>query len=173
MNANTALVIFVAITAVAFVGQLFLLFFLLKAIKESSARLENVANRLEERTTPVLATAQAILEQAEPRIEEITNNLAQASATVRTNVADLAQATGEIVERARVQAAHLDEVIHATVERVAHTTIFLQDRVITPVRRVQAILSAVSAGMGFLRRVRAQSKGSQLAVAEDEDEMFI
>lgn len=173
MNANSWLVLFVAITAVAFVGQLFLLFFLLKAIKESSSRLENIANRMEERATPVLAAAHAILEQAEPRIDEITTNLAEASATVRTHVADLAEATGEIVERARVQAAHLDSVIHATVERVSQTTFFLQEKVITPIRRVQAIVSAVSAGVGFLRRNRTNAKSQQLAVAEDEDEMFI
>jgi methyl-accepting chemotaxis protein len=172
VNTNTALVIFVGVTAAAFVGQLFLLYFLLRAIRDSSARLENIANRLEERTTPVLATAHAILEQAEPRIEEITNNLAEASATVRTHVADLAQATGEIVERARVQAAHVDEVIHSTVERISQTSIFLQDKVITPVRRVQAIVSAVSAGVGFLKRVRSHAKGPQLAPTDDE-EMFI
>ena len=84
----------------------------------------------------------------------------------------MAQATGEIVERARMQAARLDHLIHSTADKVAETTDFLQTSVVTPVRRVHAILSAVNAGIGFLRQNRARKKGPQLAAEEDE-EMFI
>jgi methyl-accepting chemotaxis protein len=169
---NLAVTIFVGVTAVAFVGQLFLLFCLAKAVKEISERMERIANRMEERATPVLATAQAILEEAQPRIGEITSNLAEASATIRANVAGVAEATGEIVERARMQAARLDELIHSTADKVTDTTDFLQNKVITPVRRVHAIVSAVSAGVGFFKRNRARKSGPQLA-AEEDDEMFI
>lgn len=172
MNSNTVLTIFVAITAVAFCLQLLLLYFLYKAIDKSSARMENIANRMEERTTPVLATAQAILEEAQPKIGEITSNLAEASATIRAHVATMAEATGEIVERARIQAAHLDEVIQATVEKISETTDFLQQKVILPVRRVQAIVSAATAAVRFFKHNRAPRKGPQLASPEDE-EMFI
>jgi methyl-accepting chemotaxis protein len=172
LNTNIILTIFVGITAVAFILQLVLLFFLYKAIDRSSSRMENVANRIEERATPVLASAQAILEEAQPKVGEITSNLAEASATLRAHVAGVAEATSEIVERARLQAARIDELVHSTVDRVSQTTDFLQNKVITPVRRVQAIVSAVSAGVGFLKRSRAHQKGPQLATADDE-EMFI
>lgn len=172
MNTETVLTIFVGITAVAFVGQLVLLFFLYKAIDRSSARMESLANRMEERATPVLATAHAILEEAQPRIGEITSNLAETSATLRAHVAGMTEATSEIVERVRMQAARMDEMIHSTLTKVSQTTDFLQNKVITPVRRVQAIVSAVSAGMGFLKRSRSRQRGPQLAT-EDDEEMFI
>lgn len=172
MNPNTVLAIFVAVTAVAFCLQLVLLFFLYKAIDRSSARMESIANRMEERATPVLAAAQAILEEAQPKIGEITSNLAEASATLRAHVAGVAEATGEIVERARMQAARLDELIHSTVTKVAQTTDFLQNKVLLPVRRAQAILSAVTAGVAFLKRARARNQAAQLAQVDDE-EMFI
>ena len=166
------LTVFVAITAVCFVGQLIALLLLLKAIKEGSQRVESIANRVEQRAAPVLDTAQAILQQAQPRIGEITANLAEASATIRAQVSGAAQATGEIVERARMQAARIDELIHATADKVEETTDFLQTSVITPVRRVQAIVQAVNAGIGFLRRNRGRKSGPQVATEEDE-EMFI
>ena len=172
MNANVVLDIFVGITAIVFCGQLVLLYFLYKAIDRSSARMENIASRMEERATPVLAAAHAILEEAQPRIGEITSNLAEASATIRAQVAGVATATGEIVERARTQAARLDELIHSTSHKISETTDFLQEKVITPVRRVHAIVSALSAGIGVLKRSRARKKGPQLAAVEDE-EMFI
>jgi methyl-accepting chemotaxis protein len=171
VNANW-LTFFVGITAIAFLLQVALLFLLYKAINKSSARMENIANRIEERATPVLANAQAILEEAQPRIGEITSNLAEASATLRTHVAGIAEATQEIVERARLQAARMDELIHSTVNKVSETTDFLQNKVILPVRRVQAIISAVGVGVEFLRRNRARPKGPQLA-APDDEEMFI
>ena len=172
MNSNVVLTIFVAVTAVAFVGQLFLLFFLVKATKESSERIENIAKRVEERAAPVLSAAHAILDDARPRISEITSNLAEASATIRDQVAGVAEATGEIVERARMQAARLDDLLHTTADKVEETTDFLQNSVIKPVRRVHAIVQAVNAGIGFLRRNRARKSGPQLATEEDE-EMFI
>jgi F0F1-type ATP synthase membrane subunit b/b' len=172
VNPNTVLDIFVGITAVAFVGQLILLFFLYKAIEKSSERMESVANRMEQRAAPMLDTAHAILAEAQPRISELTSNLAEASTLIRSQVAGAMQVTGEIVERARVQAARLDDLIHSTADKVEETTDFLQTSVITPVRRVQAIVHAVNAGIGFLKRNRAQRKGPQLATEEDE-EMFI
>ena len=172
MNPTTVLTIFVAITAISFVGQLFLLFAIAKAVKESAERMERVANRMEERATPFLAAAHAILEEAQPKIGEITSNLAEASAVIRANVAVVAQATGDIAERARNQAAHLDELIHSTTNKISETTDFLQNKVITPVRRVHAIVSAATAAVGYLRRSFANKKGPQLATEEDE-EMFI
>lgn len=169
---NLVLTIFVGVTAIAFVGQLFLLFGLSKAVKESSERLENSANRMEQRVAPVLATAQAILSEVQPRISEITTNLAEASATIRSQVTGMAEAAGEIAERMRMQSVRLDEMVRSTADRVEQTTDFLQNTVITPVRRVQAIVQAVNAGIGFLRRNRASKKGPQLAMEEDE-EMFI
>ena len=172
MNANTVTTVFVVVTAAAFCLQLVLLFLLYRAIEKSSERMENVANRMEQRAAPVLSAAHAILDDAQPKISEITSNLAEASLTIRSQVSDIAHATGEIVERARMQAARLDELIHTTVDKVEQTTDFLQTSVITPVRRVHAILQAVNAGIGFLRRNRAKKKGPQLATEEDE-EMFI
>jgi hypothetical protein len=84
----------------------------------------------------------------------------------------VAEATGEIVERARMQAARLDEVIHSTVDKVEQTTDYLQNSVIRPVRRVHAIVQALNAGFSFFKHARAAKKGAQLAAEEDE-EMFI
>ena len=172
VSSNLFLNIFVGISAVAFCGQLVLLFFLYKAIEKSSERLENSATRMEQRVAPVLTAAEAILHEAQPRISEITSNLAEAAATIRSQVAGLAETAGEIAERVRMQAVRLDEMVHTTASKVEETRDFLQHSVVTPVRRVHAILQAVNAGIGFLRRNRASKKGPQLATTEDE-EMFI
>lgn len=172
MDSGWVLTVFVIVTAIAFCAQAIILVFLYKAINQSSARIENIAERMEKSALPVLTAAGAILDDTQPKMAEITSNLAEASSMIRANVATVAEATGEIVERARMQAARLDEVIHSTVDKVEQTTDYLQNSVIRPVRRVHAIVQALNAGFSFFKHARAAKKGAQLAAEEDE-EMFI
>ena len=172
MNHDTLLLIFVALTTIAIIIQVALLFALYKAVERSSARMESIATRLEERTAPVLNTIQTILDDAQPKVSEITSNLAETTATIRSHATQAAEATSEILNRARMQAVRLDEMISSTANKVEETTDFLQHSVVTPVRRVHAIVQALNAGLGFLKRTRAEKKRRGNAGAGDE-EMFI
>lgn len=172
MIANGTMLAFVIVAALAIVLQTGILFALYRATRQSTSRMEAIAGRLEQQATPVLATAQAILEDAQPKIAEITSNLAESTSTVRANVAQMAQATGEIVDRARFHAARLDELVNSTVDKIELATDVVHHGVIAPVRRVQAIVQAVSAGIGFLRATRARKRAISNNGGPDE-EMFI
>ncbi|HLJ85207.1 MAG TPA: hypothetical protein VKZ53_00200 [Candidatus Angelobacter sp.] len=168
------LTIFVAITAVAFSAQAIILYFLYKAIDRSSMRMEGILGRMEQRTEPILSAAESILDDAQPKVSEITNNLAESSAIIRAHVSQMTEATGEIVERARTQAARLDDLISSTAYKIEATTDFLQNTVVTPVRRIHAIVSAVNTGLKFLRRHRVRPKATDgAAEPEHDEEMFI
>ena len=171
---NGTMLAFVIVAAVAIVLQTLILYALYKMMSQTTQRMENLAGRLESQTTPVLATAHAILDDAKPKIAEITSNLAESTAAVREQVTTMAQATGEIVDRARMQAARLDELVSNTVSKIEVTTDFVQHSVITPVRRIHAIAQAVSAGLSFLRASRARHKHERNGPGgEVDEEMFI
>jgi methyl-accepting chemotaxis protein len=163
---------FVIVAAVAIVLQTVILYALYRTTKQSATRVEGIVGRLEEQSAPVLATGRAILEDAQPKIAEITSNLAESTALVRTHVTDLAQVTGEIAERARYQAARLDDLMTSTVDKIEVTSEAVQNSVLGPIRRIHALVQAVSAGVGFLRanRSRKKSNGDSL---KDDEEMFI
>jgi methyl-accepting chemotaxis protein len=163
---------FVIVAALAIVLQTGILFALYKATRESTTRMEAIVGRLEQQATPVLATAQAILDDAQPKISEITSNLAESTATVRSNVAQMAETTADILDRARFQAARLDELVTTTVDRLELASDVVHHGVLGPVRRVQAIVQALSAGIGFLRATRARKKALSNNGGPDE-EMFI
>ena len=91
---------------------------------------------------------------------------------VRAHVAEMAEATTEIVDRARLQAERIDEFVGNTIERIELTSEFLQQSVVNPVRRIQAIVQAVSAGLSMLRSNRARRK-SEGNSSEADEEMFI
>jgi len=168
---NTIITIFVVIAAVAIVLQTVILFVLYKALRQSSEKVEGIATRLEQQASPVLTTAAAILDDAQPKIAEITTNLAESSASIRANVAQVGMATSEISERLRMQAARMDDFILNAAHKVEATSDLLQDKVFTPMRRVRAIVTALNAGLSFLKSNRPRRRGNERE-AEDE-EMFI
>jgi hypothetical protein len=168
---QTLLAFFVICAAVAIILQLVVLYAFYKAARQSSTRMHETLTRMEQKTDPILTMAQAILEDAQPKISEITTNLAEATAIVRANVALVADGTTEIVERARLQAVRLDELVTSTLEKVEQTTDFLQYKVVAPVRRVHAIIQAVGAGLSFFKRMRSQRRPAD--PGDEEEEMFI
>jgi uncharacterized protein YoxC len=168
---NTIITIFVVVAAVAIVLQMVVLFALYKGLRQTSERMEGIAGRLEQQAAPVLASAAAILEDAQPKIAEITANLAETSASVRAHVAQVGEATGEIVERARMQAARLDEFIINTAHKVEATSELLQHKVFSPMRRVRAIVTALNAGLAFFKSNRSRQRTNGESV--EDEEMFI
>jgi hypothetical protein len=168
--------IFVVVAAVAIVLQMVILFAMYRTMQKSSARMEGIASRLEEQSLPVLVASRAILEDAQPKIAEITANLAESTAIVRDNVAHVSEAAGEIVERARMRAVQMDEFVSNTLSKLELTTELVQHSVISPIRRIQSIVQAVSAGLSFLRASRARKKAGNNDSGVDVDvdeEMFI
>jgi hypothetical protein len=172
LTSNGTMLFFVIVAALAIVSQTLILFVLYRATKQSAARMESIVGRLEAQSSPILATSRAILEDAQPKLAEITSNLAESTALVRSHVADLADTTSEIAARARLQAARLDDLMTSTVDRIEITTEAVQHSVLGPIRRIHALVQAVSAGVGFLRanRSRRKSNGDSL---KDDEEMFI
>jgi uncharacterized protein YoxC len=169
---NTTAFIFVIVAAAAIVIQMGILIALYVSVRQTASRMEGLAGRLEQQASPLLTTAASILEDAQPKIAEITSNLAESSATVRAHVSQVAEATGEIVERARMHAIRMDEFVGSTLSKIETASEILETRVLSPVRRVQAIVQAVSAGLGVLRSNRSRKRGGRPGVEQDE-EMFI
>lgn len=169
---NLTVSIFVIVAAVAILVQMGILLALYTGIRKTSSRMESIAGRLEQQALPLLTTATSILEDAQPKIAEITSNLAESSATVRAHVSQVAEATGEIVERARFQALRVDELVGDTIGKIETASQILETKVLSPVRRVQAIVQAVNAGLGVLRSTRSRAKSARAGVGQDE-EMFI
>jgi uncharacterized protein YoxC len=165
--------IFVIVAAVAIVIQMVILIAMFFAMKQAAARMEALAGKMEEQATPILATSRAILDDAQPKIAEITANLAESSATVRAHVSQIAEVTGDIVERAHAHAIRVDEFVGLTMDKIETTTEVLQHKVLGPVRRVRAIMQAVNAGLGFLRANRSRKKPAAGNAMEEDEEMFI
>lgn len=110
----TVIIIFAVVVAVACVVQMVALSALYRVLPENALRMEGIIGRLKQQTNSILDTTYAIyaiVEDAEPKINEITSNVAETKATVQASLAQAVEAWDEITNRARTQAKRLHELI--------------------------------------------------------------
>lgn len=161
---STPMTVFIAVTSVAFVLQVSILFSIYLNVRRSSARLHSVAADFQRRMIPIIENTRDILADATPKVKEITSNLTEASATLKRQAATLGDTAVEMAVRAKNKVVAADDIMTRTLERVERTTGAVQNSVLFPVRRVNGILHGISAGIGaFLnqkREVRQEEKHS-------------
>ena len=67
MSHDSTMLFFVIVAAVAIVLQMVILLLIYLAMRKTTERMEGIAGRLENQTSPVLVTAHAILDDAQPK----------------------------------------------------------------------------------------------------------
>ncbi len=90
------------------------------------------------------------------KLPNITTNLAETSTSLRTHVGQIGNAASEIAERARMQAVRLDDFVISAAHKVEVTSELLQDKVLSPMRRVRSIVTALNAGLSFFKSNRSR-----------------
>lgn len=167
---ETLLTIFVAVTAVAVVLQMAILLALYFSTRKTTQRMEALAARVEAEALPALESARTLLAENTPKINNIVSNLSEASATVRVQAERIAATLDDVVDRTRLQVIRADEMVSHTFDRIEQTAENMQQVVISPMRRLSAVLAGIVAGVGEFaggRKVR-RAEG-----AVPREEMFI
>jgi len=164
------LTIFIAITAAAVVIQAGILVAMYLAVRQSTARLEALANEVRNKVMPTAELAQSMLTEARPKLENIVANLSDSSTILRSQLQRIDATVNDAVDRARLQVIRADELVGRTLDRVEQTTDLVHKTVVSPVRQVSGLFQGVMAGMEFFFSGRNRQRG-RAAVAQDE--MFI
>ena len=147
MNSNL-LTFFIAITSAAVVLQTAILLGIYLAVKRTTAQMEGISLDFQRRVNPILENARDILADATPKLREITTNLNEASSTLKRQAETLGDTAVEIAVRAGNKVAQADEVLTRALEGVERATSAVQNSVLSPVRRVNSVLHAISVGIG-------------------------
>ena len=164
--------VFIIVAAVAIVVQMGLLLALYLGMRRTSARMETIADDLHKRTAPLLDAASTILIDSRPKIVTITNNLASATTSIRSQVERLDATVSDVIDRTRLQVIRADEMITRTMDRVEETSEMVQHSVLSPIRRLAGIASGLSVGLEYFFRRRRGARSHSEGVTEDE-ELFI
>jgi methyl-accepting chemotaxis protein len=176
------LTLFIAVTAVAVVLQMLILLGIYLAVRKLSARMEALADRVEDATNtlqvrvlPVIDNVKSIqqdvkafVETARPKVDLVLDNLSYISTTARGSVERIDTTVNDAVDRMRLQVIRGDEMLTRTMDRIEETTEQVQRSVLSPVRRVSGIVQAISIGVGsYLDQQKRRRNGGP------SDEMFI
>lgn len=169
---STALTIFIAITAAAFLLQALILLGFYLMLREKTTKMELAFFDFQRRLTPLIENARDILADATPKLNQATSNLAEASATLRSQAGALGDAALEMAVRARNKVVQADDILTRTLERVEKTTGAVQNSVLSPVRQVNGILHGLSVGIGAFLNHKREVRSERQRGTNDEG-MFI
>jgi ABC-type transporter Mla subunit MlaD len=179
---NTLLTAFIAVTASAVVLQMLILFGMFITMRKLAARVEILAEKVEDTSSVVQARVLPLLEQAKtmqdqvkkfidtsrPQLETVIANLTQITTTARTSAERVQVTLNDAIDRTRLQVIRGDEMLTRTMNRIEETSDKVQHSVMSPVRQVSGIMQAISTGVGtYFNQQKRRRNGGQ------SDEMFI
>ncbi|MGH9532984.1 MAG: hypothetical protein ACRD2Q_11385 [Terriglobales bacterium] len=175
MDQQTLLTIFIGFTALAVVIQMGILAAMFFSMKKTSARVEALADEVNRRGLPVLDSLHTILVESRVNVGNITSNLAIATADIKKQVAHMNEVLDDVMDRARLQVIRGDQIVGRTLDKVEETTEMVHSTVLSPVRRLSALMEGVSAGLEYFfgRRGDRRPASREAGRAEQEEEMFI
>lgn len=161
--------VFIALTAFAVVIQSGILVALYLAVRKSAARMEALATEVTSKTLPTLETAQSMLIELRPKIETLATNAADSTTILRVQLGRLDGTISDILDRTRLQVIRADELLNRTMDKVEDTTEVVHKTVLSPLRQVSGLMSAI--GTGF--EVFFGQKRRRNGMGVPQDEMFI
>jgi hypothetical protein len=163
--------LFIALTAFAVVIQAGILVALYLAVRKSAARMEALATEVTSKTLPTLETAQSMLIELRPKIETLASNAAESTTILRVQLGRLDGTLSDILDRTRLQVIRADELLNRTMDKVEDTTEVVHKTVLSPLRQVSGLMSAISTGFEvFFGQKRRQPRNG---MGVPQDEMFI
>ncbi|MBI1747070.1 MAG: hypothetical protein HYR55_10840 [Acidobacteria bacterium] len=174
MYSNNLLTIFVAITAVAFLGQAVGVLLIYRRISQATERMVKLTGEVREKVSTVTENIVELAKTFKPigeHLQAISANAVSMSNTIRARTEDLDYFLGGTVEIFRGQVNHLNEFLAMTTLRLEDTANRVQRGIIAPINEITALIKGLRAGVAFLFS-RWPGNNVRRPPAPD-DEMFI
>lgn len=173
MSTDNVLIILVAITGFSVLLQLVVLIAIFvtvrKGVKEAEAKVE------EFRTTvmPIFNNTRELIARIEPKIDAAATDLAEMTHALHVQATEI-QASAEVVMgRVKVQAARVDGMATAVLDRVDRAGSFLNDAIQVPIRQVSGIVAAAKAVVETLRAPAPPHHPSPTSTVAEEKDLFV
>lgn len=163
--------LFIIATAVAVIIQAGILVALFITVRKTSGRVEALATEVKTKALPTMETAQAMLVELRPRVNDIVANVDQSARMARAQMERFDATVSDVVDRARLQVIRADELLNRTLDRVEETSDMVHRTVVSPIRQLGGLVQGLSAGLEFfLGRKRRQPRDG---AGVPQDELFI
>ncbi len=168
---DTLLKLFIAVTTIAVVVQAGILVGLYLSLRKSSAKIEVLASEVLNSALPAMETVLGMMVELRPKIEAMTVNISESSALVRDQLGRIDATLTDALDRTRLQVIRADELLNRTMDRVEETSEVVHKTVLSPLRQVNGLMSAISTGVEVFLGQRKRHPKNGAGVPQDE--MFI
>ncbi|MBV9669511.1 MAG: hypothetical protein JOZ43_01020 [Acidobacteriales bacterium] len=149
LRMHDKLTIFIGLVAVAILIQAGVLLGMFLAVRKMQSSFE----ALQKRALPIIDQGKEVAIDLAPKVRQISTDALRISVLAREQAEEVAQTARTINLRTRAHVARADEVLNSTLSRVEKTTENVQTKVMTPVRKFNAVVAGISAAMDSLRGV--------------------
>jgi len=163
------LMIFAGVIAAAMVAQALGLIGSAIFASKMLKKVEHLSDSFDQKTTPVMLKATALLDDLGPKIRSVSGNVEQISYTVREKCdelgATLTQINRTVVDvnaRTQVHVARVDGMVADALDTTAEVSRVVQDGIRTPVRQIAGIIAGFKAGLETLAKRSPFGKGKGL-----------
>lgn len=147
---STITLIFTAVTAFGVLMQALILLAIFLGSRKAMQRVEALSTEMKTHVLPVLVSTRNLLEDVSPRIKEAVGNLTLATEELRSQAQNINYTLGGIVDKTRVQADRVDEMMTEVLEGVNHAVHAVQQTVAAPVRQFSGVFNGLRAGLDAL-----------------------
>lgn len=156
------LVIFTAVTAFTLLLLVCCLAGMAIMLRRTIKKMEALADEAKAKAYPVIASAQALLDDIGPKLKTATSEFSDVSQKVRHQANSMNQTLDNALEKANIQIRRIDEMVTGTMNAVEQASRAIESAVAAPTRRVSGVLHGLRVGMGvFLGRERNLRVGTQ------------
>jgi len=160
--------VFIIATAVAVIIQAAILAALYAAVRKTSGKVEALAAEVSTKSVPTLTTAQEMLTELRPRVQEIIANVEHSTRMARNQIERVDATVTDVVDRTRLQVIRADELVNRTLDRVEETSEMVHRTVVSPIRRLSGVIQGLSAGLEFFLGRKRRNSGDGVGVPQDE-----
>src|SRR5438034_4041841 len=159
---DTALTIFVFVTAAAVLLQAGILVGMFFAMRKTSAKVESLAEEVKTKVLPAAELAQSMMIELRPKIVTLVDNVSVSTTVLRTQMERVDATLTDIIDRTRLQVIRADEFVNSTMDKLEETREAVTRTVVSPVRHSSGLMHRVTAGReAFLLRRRVRRNAPQ------------
>lgn len=158
------LTIFVGLVALGMVVQAIAVIVMAVGVAKMGKRALDIAEELQGKMLPLIATSQDMIHDAAPKVKVITENLAETSHLVRSKARDLDATMSDANAKTRAQVARVDGMVSSVLDTTSDAAQMLQRAIKVPVREFTGLVNGLKAGLDVLL---GRDKDGRISAPED------
>src|SRR5271163_4447383 len=102
------------------------------AFMKLQGKLEKILTHVTEHALPLIERSKVMLEDLSPKIQTISENLAEISEMLKEETHNVKVSVDEVLEKTRAQTARVDEMVSGTLDGISHASATIQDGIEVP-----------------------------------------